>query len=74
MSKNAGCGQNSVFTFCLFKSSFNQETILVYTSKQNLGNNQEAISIHLKNLDTNEESIKTIESNKKKYIYYVIQF
>ena len=66
LSKNAGCGQNSVFTFCLFKSSFNQETILVYTSKQNLGNNQEAISIHLKNLDTNEENNKIIKNEEIK--------
>ena len=66
LSKNAGCGQNSVFTFCLFKSSFNQETILVYTSKQHLGNNQEAISIHLKNLDTNEENNKIIKNEEIK--------
>ena len=61
LAESAGCGQNSVFTFCLFKSD--DKTILVYTSKKYL-KGKEKIYIYLKNLDNDnikEEEIKNEE-------------
>lgn len=68
LAKDAGCGQNSVFTFYLFKSDDN--TILVYTSKKKL-NGKEKIYIYLKNLDNDnikEEEIKNEEINNDEII------
>ena len=62
--EKAGCGQNSINTFCLFKS-INNETFLVYPVKNSFERN---IRIYALNMDNNEKKIIFEEFEEKNNI------